>query len=933
MPYNSLHPSYLTVNCAMKTQSTLLACLIAATFSFTAASPDSVYAQSAAVLPVGFIQGASVEGISEIQLQNGLRVLLIPDASKPTVTINLTVQVGSRHENYGETGMAHLLEHMLFKGTPKYPKAWAEFTKRGMRSNGSTWTDRTNYFASFAYDEANVDWYVRWLADALINSTIAKADLDSEMTVVRNEMESGENDPFRVVIQGMLGAAYQWHNYGKSTIGARADVENVDIERLRAFYKTYYQPDNSVLIISGKFDQPKILALLADSFGKIPKSAKKLPVFNTIDPVQNGERTFTVRRPGGTPLLMAGYHIPAGGSKDTAAMALVEDILGDAPSGRLHQNLVEKKLASSAFGFGFRFKEPSYGFFGAQLPANTAIEPTRAALLETVESIAKKPFTAQELERAKTRWLKNWELAYTDPERVGVSLSEAIAIGDWRMFFVRRDQVKAVTLADVQRVATQYLLPDNRTLGLYEPTEKPLRAPQPKMVDIAADVKDYKGNAVMAAGEAFDATPANIQARTQISNAGGVKLALLPKATRGQVVVGRIQLQMGTVESLKGLRAVGETMAAQLNKGTTTLSRNQIQERFDNLKANVAFQGGASGLGVQFKTTRENLAPTLDLIVDVLRNANFPESQLQEYKSAAITAIRNAEKEPDSIVRNSLSRHTNPYPADDIRYAPSFEESVKELDKIKVEDLRAFHRRFVAATNAQVSIVGDFDAPATKSKLDNLLGGWKGSEPTQRISNPFVPTKAGNLKFETPDKQNAYFGVATSFALKQFDADHAALTVANQIFGAGQNSRLWNRIREKDGLSYGVGASLSVSAYEPSGSWRAGGIYAPDVLSKFRTAFDEELNRALKEGFTDIETTQAKEALIRSRDLSRAQDDSVTGSWIFFLDIGWTFEKSAEFDRLIKSVTAKQASDAFKKYIQPTLLVYGVGGDFAKVGQ
>jgi zinc protease len=902
---------------------------------FAGLAPVSLAQTSSALanLPKGFTQGPSVEGITELQLENGLKVLLIPDGSKPSVTVNLTVLVGSRHENYGETGMAHLLEHMLFKGTPKNPLAWAEFTKRGMRANGTTWTDRTNYFASFAYDEANLDWYVRWLADAMINSTILKSDLDSEMTVVRNEMESGENNPFRVLIQQVMGSAYEWHNYGKSTIGARADVENVDIDRLRAFYKTYYRPDNAVLIVSGKFDTNKLLPIIADSFARIAKPTQKLPVFSTIDPVQNGDRSVTVRRPGGTPLLIAGYHIPAAGSKDTAAMVLIEDMLGDVPSGRLHQNLVEKKLAAGAFAFGFRFKEPSYGFFGAQLPPNTPVEPTKVALLDTLESIGKKPFTAEELDRAKTRFAKAWELAYSDPERVGVSLSEAIAIGDWRLFFVRRDQVKAASLAEVQRVATQYLLTDNRTLGLYEPTEKPLRAPLPKMVDVTADVKDYKGNAVMASGEVFDATPENIQKRTQVGNAGEFKLALLPKSTRGQIVVGRLQFQVGSVDSLKGQRVTGDAAVALLDKGTTTLSRGQIQDRFDKLKASVSFGGGASGVSVGFKTTRDNLLPTVEAIVDVLRNANYPEAQLQEYKAAAITGIRNAEKEPDAIVRNYLTRYGNPYPADDVRYTASFEESAKEIEAVKVEALRAFHKRFIAPGFAQMSIIGDFDAAAVKPKLDTLFAGWKSAEPQQRIPGPFVAAKPGDSKFQTPDKQNAFFGVATTFALKQFDADHAALAVANQVFGSGTNSRLWIRLREKDGLSYGVGSSLSISAFEPAARWTTQGIYAPAVLSKFRAAFDEELNRAIKDGFTDVEIANAKEALLKSRQLSRAQDENVAGGWAFNLEIGWTYEKAAEFDKQIMAVTTKQASEAFRKYIQPGAMVYAVGGDFAKVGQ
>ena len=214
------------------------------------------------------IQFTSVEGITEYRLSNGLRVLLAPDASKPTTTVNITYMVGSRHENYGETGMAHLLEHLVFKGTPSLPGKTIveEFARRGMRFNGTTFYDRTNYYETFAASDENLDWALKMEADRMVNSFIARSDLDSEMTVVRNEMESGENNPGRVLWQNMTAAAYQWHNYGKSTIGARTDVENVKIENLQGFYRTYYQPDNATLIVTGKFDAAKTLERIEQYF-------------------------------------------------------------------------------------------------------------------------------------------------------------------------------------------------------------------------------------------------------------------------------------------------------------------------------------------------------------------------------------------------------------------------------------------------------------------------------------------------------------------------------------------------------------------------------------------------------------------------------------------------------------------------------------------
>src|SRR5262245_18048714 len=219
----------------------------------------------------------SVEGITEYRLPNGLRVLLFPDPTKQTITVNMTYLVGSRHENYGETGMAHLLEHLVFKGTPKHPNIPQELTERGTRPNGTTSPDHTNYFETFAATEDNLRWALDLEADRMLNSFIAKKDLDSEFSVVRNEYESAENSPTGALIKRMMEAGFAWHNYGKSTIGERSAIENVNFQRLQAFYKLYYQPDNAALMVAGKFDEAKALELVKQYFGPLPKPARELP--------------------------------------------------------------------------------------------------------------------------------------------------------------------------------------------------------------------------------------------------------------------------------------------------------------------------------------------------------------------------------------------------------------------------------------------------------------------------------------------------------------------------------------------------------------------------------------------------------------------------------------------------------------------------------
>ena len=289
-------------------------------------------------------------------------------------------------------------------------------------------------------------------------------------------------------------------------IGARSDVENVDIPRLQAFYKLYYQPDNATLIVSGKFDPAQVLQWLSDGFGAIPKPTRTLPAQYTLDAAQDGERQVTLRRSGGAPQVLAAYHVPAGSQPDFAAVEMLALILGDTPAGRLHKQLVEPGLAASSYAFAWSLADPAVLMLGAQLAPGQDVDKARDALLGVGETIARAPISAEELQRARTQWLNGWEQAFTDPENVGHSLSEAIAMGDWRLFFLGRDQVREVTLAEVQRVAEAYLRPANRTLGLYLPTEQPQRAPAPAKADVAQELQQFKPRPAAAPVAAFEAT-------------------------------------------------------------------------------------------------------------------------------------------------------------------------------------------------------------------------------------------------------------------------------------------------------------------------------------------------------------------------------------------------------------------------------------------
>ena len=870
----------------------------------------------------------SVEGITEYRLPNGLQLLLVPDDSKPTTTVNLTVRVGSRHENYGETGMAHLLEHLLFKGSTRHPTAWAEFTRRGLRANGTTWLDRTNYFASFAANEDNLAWMIDWLADALVNSFIARKDLDTEMTVVRNEMEMGENNPGNVLFEKTLSAMYQWHNYGKSTIGARSDVEGVDIERLQAFYRTWYRPANATLVISGRFEPEKVKTLVRQHFGPIANPQAPMPRLYTLDPVQDGERELTLRRAGGAASMVVTYHSVPGAHPDQAAIELLVSALGEAPAGRLHQRLTEKGLAASTWGWTAALHDPGFVAFGVDLAPGQDPGPARAVLLATLESLVTEPLTQAELDRARLRWLKAWEQSFNDPEQVGVALSDSIAMGDWQLIFLLRDRVRALSLTDWQRVAAERLLPANRTLGTFVPTDKPRRAPAPAAVDVAQQMQSFKPQAGLAQAETFDVSPANIDQRTQRGRVGGLQFALLPKSTRGQVVSATLRLRIGDAQSLRDEAQTGATWAALIDKGGAGLSRQQIQDRLDGWRSEMAVNYARGVVVVNLQSRREHLASVVELVSRLLREPSFDGGVLAELQRQALSAIEQARLEPADIVAKAVARHGNPYGPGDPRAVASFDDDAQAVKSVTLEHLRRFHSRFIGAGTAEFAAVGDFDAAALRSVLEKELGPWTSPSPYRRVEDPLWSATPVRMVFNTPDKQNAYLQIRQPLPLPDTHPDAPALMLANMMLGGGGSSRLWIRLREKGGLSYDVRSSIDWNPLEAHSVWSASAIFAPGNLKAAEEAFKDEIAQALREGFSEAELRDARAGLLNFRRLSRAQDGALANRLASDLHLGRTMAWSAALDQALSQVTLDQANTALRKYLKPQTFVIGLGGDF-----
>jgi zinc protease len=880
-------------------------------------------------------KGPTVEGITEYDLSNGLKVLLIPDSSKPTATVNITYLVGSRMEGYGETGMAHLLEHMVFKGSPRHRDIPQELTAHGARPNGTTWFDRTNYFETFEASDSNLVWALDLEADRMVHSFIAKKDLETEFTVVRNEYELGENDPSGVLLDRTLATAYLWHNYGKSTIGARSDIEQVPIERLQGFYHKYYQPDNAVLVIAGKFNIARSLELVKQKFGAIPRpdrtGAMQIYPTYTVEPTQDGERAVTLRRVGDVQVVDAVYHVPAGSDSGFAAVEVLERVLGDAPSGRLYTALVDTKKAASVNAFAFQLREPGVLVLTAQVRKEDSLDSARVAMLGAVDSLLAHPPTAEEVARAKQTLLKNIELNLNNSERVGLTLSEWIAMGDWRMEFLYRDRVKQVTPDAVARVAHDYLKPSNLTVGLFIPTAQPDRSTIPAVPDVAALVKDYKGDTARVAGEAFDPSPANIETRTtRRTLPSGLKLALLPKRTRGQMVNARITLRFGSLAAATGHGALGDLTADMLLRGTTALTRQQIKDSLDKLEARVAVYGGATSVGVSIETTRPHLPAVLSLVSDVLQHPAFDQKEFDALRQENLASLEERASEPTTLGAIAIRRYLNPFPKDDPRHVSNIDESVADYTAATDSAARGFYARFYGASDGEVAIVGDFDADQIATQLAQLLGGWKSPAPFERIPQVYQERPETTIVIQTPDKANAFFVAGLNLPLRDDDADYAALVLGNYMLGGGfLNSRLAARIRQKEGISYGVESHIAAGSFDKSGIFVTYAIYAPENVARLEQAFREEVARMLKDGFTATEVEQAKAGWLQSRQVSRSQDGSLASMLAGDLYLGRTLTFDADLEKAVAALTPEQILAAMRRWIDPARITIVKAGDFA----
>ncbi len=877
----------------------------------------------------------NVEGVKEYSLNNGLKLLLIPDASQSNMVVNIVYSVGSKNEGYGEKGMAHLLEHMLFKSTKNLGDIKKMLSDKGGNANGTTWLDRTNYYEVFPSNDENLKWSLGMEADRMINATILQTDLDKEFSVVRNEFEIGENNPDGVLQERIMSTAYLWHNYGNSTIGSKEDIERVKANTLRVFYERYYQPDNATLIIAGKFDEQKALQYVGQYFGAIPKPKRVLDKTYTIEPAQDGEKFVELKRAGDSKNVGALYHTVPYADKDFAAIDALGEILTADPSGYLYKSLVETQKASSLYAWQPNVRDASFMYFGVAVPNDKDIKATEDIVRTELDKIATTKYTDQDVSRAKAKIIKQIEGVKNNTVSYAINLTEIIGAGDYRLGYLYRDAVEKLTTADIQRVAEKYFRSNNRTVGIFIPSKDEQRVKSVEYSDeqILALTKEYKGKALEKEAAAFEASIKNLKqnfVEGKLSN--GAKYGLIKKEIKGGKVQASFKFPVSNEKELTGKTDTAGILAQLLKTGTKTKTKEQIQDRLDQLKSSIGFNFSRQTLSVSVNTYKENFKEVMEILGDLLANSTFPENELTKTISEYNTYLESSLNDPQSVAFTEIARQTTKYSKESIFYTPTIQEQIDAFKKIKQSEIVDFYKNYLGGNNGVGTVVGDLDEKTTAQILESTFGKWTSKSKYELALPTYFETAKSDKDLITPDKENAVALGRISFKMDRKSPDYPAFVMANEILGSGGflSARIPMRLREKEGISYGAGSFIDVPITSDVAAWSYYAFLNPTKRTAVENATKEEIAKALKDGFTAEELKSNLVSWQNERKTRLGMDDTLMGLTNTYLQYGIPLEDYDDLENKVKALKVEEVNTVLKKYLSLDKMTSIYVGDFNK---
>jgi zinc protease len=846
-------------------------------------------------------------GIKEYKMtSNNLRVLLKKDKSAPVATFMVTYEVGSRNEAIGYTGSTHLLEHLMFKGSRKFNttkgnSVFQTLQSLGARMNATTWLDRTNYFAVLPSE--HLESLIEIEADRMRNAWIKEEDRQSEMTVVRNEFERGQNSPSGVLDEHIWATAYHAHPYHHSTIGWKEDIENVSIERLKEFYDTFYWPNNATAIAIGDFEEKDALSMIKKHFGKIRKSTKPIPEVYTAEPEQEGIRTVTLKRAGQQGIVGVAHKTPSATNKDAAAFMVLSSILSSGKNSRFYKNITDKGLTTSIYIWDSLFKDPGLFTVYANLSPDVKHKTVESLIIQEYEKIKTDGVTEAEVKKAQAQLVAAMKFSQDGSYAIASGLNEAIASGDWTLYTTYSEKIKNVTKEDVQRVVVEYFKEDLSTVGYFIPKNK--GAQGERAITNAKELEKIKKKYITGAEE--ESLSSKIVQSEPVS---GVRLFSLERGSGVVTVQG--SFLGGDVYSNEN-RRVSDMVASMLDQGTKNMSKFEISEKLESVGARLNFFNGQARVGFSGKFLEEDTEMVFEIMADQIKNPLFSEQELEKVKKRAIAGYKRSK---ESTRGNAMNNMLEAFYGKDHQNSPTNpDQAIEDIKKITAQNLEEYHKKNYGTGSMVIVVVGDIKHQELEKMVKESFGGWKKSPLNTKQEERVASKKAGKVYLTMQDKTSTDFLVGTALEIDRYHPDYLPLYLGTHTLGGNFSARLMQTVRVKEGLTYGINSSLSGFGNGNDGYWMVGGTFAPQLLSKGESSTLREVKLWLEKGITQKELDVTKSTLTGGFQVGFDTTGGLASGILSAVVTHNSLEYLDSYPEQVKKITLDQVNEAIKKYI------------------
>lgn len=880
--------------------------------------------------PAGFTFVRAVGGIEEYRLDsNGLRVLLLPQKLAPVATFMVTYHVGSRNEVTGTTGATHLLEHLMFKGTAKFDRTRGTgfdqvLERAGAETNATTWFDRTNYFATVP--TAALPLLIEVESDRMRNLALRESDRRPEMTVVRNEFERGENMPYEALEKEVRAIAFLAHPYHHETIGWRSDIERVPIEKLRAFYDTFYWPNNATVTVIGDFEPSATLATIKEHYGPIAKSPHPFPEVYTEEPEQSGPRRVILKRAGELGIVMLAHKIPQATHADWPAIEVLSAVLTEGKLSRCYRALTDKNLTVEVTGDSGFTHDPSLHLLTAMLNPGVKHDEVERRMLLEIERIKNGGVTGDEVNTAVAGLIAKHEFLRDGSFAQAAEINECIAVGDWTLFVTLEEKLKSVTTADVQRVAKKYLLEDHSVTGWFVPTEGSGGGAS-KSATVPARSESFDPKEVIPpktedAGPDFAAP--GLAGRITRETIAGIDVIACPTPVKGVV---RLLASIPAGEGQSPDRSLAYLTAGMLERGTRKHDQFALAALLEKIGATIEYKVNTDTVDFTVKCLSRDMPFVLSVFAEELRQPAFAKEEFVKLKKEAAAEMQQALEDTDKQVAIAFSRTVLPknHPA----YRSTTADLVSGIARARLDEVRAFHAAHYGPRGMHLIAAGDFEVPTFRSQVKKVFEGWKTQTAPEHPPFEAATPVRGETTFFMPDKSSVSVIIGQPSGVRADDPDWPALHLATHALGSGFTSRLTGNVRDREGLTYGIGAKHQEDSFRP-GVWGVRGTFAPSLLEKGLASTRRQIESWWRDGINAEELAYRKSCIIGQFLVNLETTEGLADQLLLCVQRGFDVKWVDEFPGIIKALTLEQTNAAIRKHLDPAKMATVKAGTLAQ---